>query len=72
MDVPLNGVSVIADDEACFGQYRYSVELIAVREHSHDGVEVVSDHGAQLLHSELKTSVTNEENGPTIAQFLRC
>ncbi len=37
---------------------------------SHDGLQLMSDHSAQLLHRELKAAVADKEDGPSTTPKL--
>lgn len=66
MDVPFNGISFITDDETDCSLAQHELGLHCLG-NSHDGVELVPDHGTDLLQSELKASISDEENSSTIA-----
>jgi hypothetical protein len=66
MDVSFNGISFITDDKTDCSLAQHKLELHCLG-NSHDGIELVPDHGTDLLQCELNASISDEENSSTIA-----
>ena len=72
MDIPFNSESLVADHEtmACVSKCHTNYASIITGLNLHYWVELVPDHGAHFLHSELNTAIANKKNGPAVVLFL--
>lgn len=71
VDESLNGVTLVADDEAIVelvSSFNKGGDAVHRKKNSHCDWEIVSDHGAHFLGTELEGTVTNEEDcSPALA-----
>ncbi len=68
MNVSFNRVALVADQETIPASLAAALVVEVI--HSHDGFELVADHGAQLLSRQLKATITHEEDGAPVIPHL--